>query len=64
MIAASPCVRVCRLSEVNGWCLGCGRAADEIARWFYLSEDERRAISADLPSRLSAHAATSFAQSN
>jgi predicted Fe-S protein YdhL (DUF1289 family) len=32
-------------------CIGCHRSLDEIARWSRMSDDERRRIIADLPSR-------------
>lgn len=48
----SPCVLVCTLDPVTGWCLGCGRTGDEIARWTSVSEDERQAVMAALPARM------------
>ena len=30
---ASPCVNVCRMSDASGYCEGCRRSLDEIARW-------------------------------
>jgi predicted Fe-S protein YdhL (DUF1289 family) len=35
----------------TGYCLGCFRTLDEIARWSSLSEDEQRAINLQLPLR-------------
>jgi predicted Fe-S protein YdhL (DUF1289 family) len=35
----------------NRFCLGCRRTLDEIARWGGMSEAERRAVLARLPSR-------------
>jgi predicted Fe-S protein YdhL (DUF1289 family) len=35
----------------TGYCLGCFRTLDEIARWSSLSEDEQRAINFQLPLR-------------
>ncbi|WNO53199.1 DUF1289 domain-containing protein [Stakelama saccharophila] len=49
---ASPCVWVCTLDTETGWCLGCGRTGDEIARWTSVSDAERRAILARLPARM------------
>jgi predicted Fe-S protein YdhL (DUF1289 family) len=48
----SPCVGVCTLDGATGWCLGCGRSGDEVARWIAMSDAERLACWADLPSRL------------
>jgi uncharacterized protein len=39
--AASPCVRICCLDDVN-ICIGCGRTLDEIRRWSGMSELEKR----------------------
>jgi uncharacterized protein len=36
----SPCVGICRL-DPRGYCLGCYRTGDEIARWRGMSETER-----------------------
>jgi len=35
----------------TGYCLGCFRTLDEIARWSSLSDDEQRAINLQLPLR-------------
>jgi predicted Fe-S protein YdhL (DUF1289 family) len=35
-----------------GWCLGCGRTGDEIARWIGLDDARRLAIWNELPARL------------
>lgn len=48
----SPCVGVCTLDDATGWCLGCGRTGDEIARWIGMSDPERLACWRDLPRRL------------
>jgi predicted Fe-S protein YdhL (DUF1289 family) len=37
----SPCVGVCRLGA-DGYCEGCLRSGEEIARWIAMSADERR----------------------
>jgi uncharacterized protein len=36
----SPCVGICRL-DPRGYCEGCHRTGDEIARWRAMSETER-----------------------
>lgn len=36
----SPCVGICRL-DPRGYCEGCYRTGDEIARWRSMSETER-----------------------
>lgn len=48
---ASPCNNVCRIDEASGWCLGCQRTLGEIAAWGASSDDERRAVLAELPAR-------------
>jgi predicted Fe-S protein YdhL (DUF1289 family) len=36
----SPCVGICRL-DTRGYCEGCHRTGDEIARWRSMSDAER-----------------------
>jgi predicted Fe-S protein YdhL (DUF1289 family) len=36
----SPCIGVCRLDDA-GYCEGCRRSGEEIARWIELSDAER-----------------------
>lgn len=48
----SPCVLVCSIDTATGWCLGCGRTRDEIARWTAFDSDARRAVMAVLPQRM------------
>jgi len=36
----SPCIGICRLDE-RGYCIGCLRTGDEIARWRGMEEQER-----------------------
>ncbi|MFQ5565019.1 MAG: DUF1289 domain-containing protein [Paracoccaceae bacterium] len=47
----SPCVKVCVIHPASGYCLGCGRSADEVARWAQMTPEERREITAVLPGR-------------
>lgn len=48
---ATPCVMVCAVDGESGLCLGCFRTLKEIAGWRALSDDERAAVMAELPSR-------------
>ena len=48
----SPCVNVCRLDAGTGWCVGCGRTGDEIARWTAVGDGERQAVMDILPTRM------------
>ncbi|MEO0816745.1 MAG: DUF1289 domain-containing protein [Pseudomonadota bacterium] len=49
---SSPCIKVCAIDGQTGWCLGCGRALNEIAGWVALGQDGRDRIEALLPNRL------------
>lgn len=47
----SPCIGICRLDE-RGYCEGCLRTGDEIARWRSMSDAERaRFMDEILPGR-------------
>lgn len=48
----SPCTNVCVLDPVTGWCRGCGRTIDEIARWGSTDQADRAAVMAELPKRM------------
>ncbi|NKC22265.1 DUF1289 domain-containing protein [Ochrobactrum oryzae] len=48
---ASPCILVCTIDPETGFCLGCARTLDEIARWSSMSADERLAVWALLADR-------------
>ncbi len=39
----SPCVSVCFLQE-DGYCEGCFRTGNEIAKWVQFSEPEKRSV--------------------
>lgn len=49
----TPCVKVCVVDGESGLCMGCYRQLNEVAAWARLSDDERAAIMAELPSRRS-----------
>lgn len=47
----SPCIGICRL-DARGYCEGCFRTGDEIARWRSMSDAERaRYMDEVLPGR-------------
>ena len=41
---ASPCISVCKMSVVTGYCLGCWRTRDEIKVWAAADSKERLVI--------------------
>ena len=47
----SPCTKVCVMDADNRYCLGCKRTLGEIARWSEMSEDEQKAVLAQLEQR-------------
>lgn len=47
----SPCTLVCTLDVATGWCLGCGRTGDEIARWTAMDDAGRETVMRLLPER-------------
>ncbi|HWK15318.1 MAG TPA: DUF1289 domain-containing protein [Rhizobiaceae bacterium] len=50
----SPCILVCVIDRSSGYCFGCGRTGQEIARWMLMSGEERRGLLDQLPPRLAA----------
>ena len=54
---ASPCISVCLMDQRTGLCAGCLRTLDEIASWSVYSDDEKRAVLAELSARRGALAA-------
>jgi uncharacterized protein len=49
----TPCVKVCVVDGETGLCMGCYRQLNEVAGWAKLTDAEREAIMAELPSRKS-----------
>lgn len=47
----SPCIDVCRMDPVTGWCAGCLRTIDEIAAWSRLSAEQKLAVWDELGGR-------------
>ena len=47
----SPCISVCRIDAPSGWCEGCTRTLDEIARWGTMTEEDRFAVWASIARR-------------
>ena len=40
----SPCVSVCQMDPLTGYCVGCQRTIDEIRDWIIMLPDERQAV--------------------
>ncbi|MDO5691808.1 MAG: DUF1289 domain-containing protein [Pseudomonadota bacterium] len=47
----SPCIGVCRISPVTGWCEGCYRRLEEIGGWAGMSNAERMEVWARIDER-------------
>ncbi|MCR9145020.1 MAG: DUF1289 domain-containing protein [bacterium] len=47
----SPCIAVCAMDPVSGYCEGCLRTIDEISAWRFMEADAKLAILDDLPNR-------------
>ncbi|MFZ1774345.1 MAG: DUF1289 domain-containing protein [Rhizobiaceae bacterium] len=48
----SPCILVCSIDDVTGFCFGCGRTREEIGAWMTMTSGERRTVMQALPARL------------
>lgn len=55
----SPCISVCVMDEASGYCEGCWRTRDEIARWGMADDAERLAVLERLRERRRAAGITS-----
>ena len=53
---ASPCINICRMEPLTGWCEGCLRTIDEIASWGSLDDMAKLRICKQLPHRREAEA--------
>lgn len=51
-IVESPCISLCVMDAGTGWCIGCGRTLDEIARWGETDQADRDAVMETLPARM------------
>jgi hypothetical protein len=47
----SPCVSVCQMDPLTGYCVGCLRTINEIRDWIISTPDERQKILDVLPGR-------------
>jgi predicted Fe-S protein YdhL (DUF1289 family) len=48
---SSPCTKVCTIHPEARLCVGCLRTIDEITAWSRMTEADRQAIMATLPTR-------------
>lgn len=48
----SPCILVCSVDMVTGYCFGCGRTREEIGGWIGMTPQQRRIVMDALPARL------------
>ncbi|MBB4304098.1 hypothetical protein GGD81_003153 [Rhodobium orientis] len=51
MAVPSPCMNICRIDAASGFCEGCGRTIEEIARWSSYSDKEKRTVLEALENR-------------
>lgn len=49
----SPCVKICVLHRMSGYCIGCYRTGNEIAQWSTMSPEQRKTLMEQLPARQS-----------
>ena len=61
---ASPCISVCSIEPISGFCVGCYRTLDEIAGWIELGSEARRVVIAALPARRALLGAAASAPDN
>lgn len=47
----SPCIQVCQINAQTGFCAGCFRTQEEVARWLRYSDAEREAVLQNLGKR-------------
>lgn len=52
MTIETPCIKICVIDPVSGFCIGCGRTGGEIGSWLGMPSGQRRDIMASLPERM------------
>ena len=52
MNVSTPCVKICVIDHVTGYCIGCGRTGAEIANWPFMPEPERVTVMETLAERM------------
>lgn len=49
----SPCIGVCSMNEVTGYCYGCYRTVDEIKSWWDMGTEAQKKLLSELEVRQS-----------
>jgi predicted Fe-S protein YdhL (DUF1289 family) len=44
----TPCIKVCKIDSERGFCIGCLRTLDEIARWSQVDDSEKERIYSEI----------------
>lgn len=47
----SPCIGVCSMNDVTGYCHGCYRTVDEIKAWWDMSQADQKSLLSVLDQR-------------
>lgn len=47
----SPCVGICLIDSVTGFCRGCDRTIEEISDWSRYSDEEAKAVLSEIEKR-------------
>ena len=47
----SPCIAVCAIDDLSGFCHGCYRTIDEIRGWWDMTTDEQKRLLTQLEER-------------
>ncbi len=47
----SPCISVCTVDGLSGYCLGCYRTLKEISNWWVMDDDSRDTVMAERDNR-------------
>lgn len=50
-LVKSPCIRICKIDNTTGLCIGCLRTITEISDWIFLSEADKLKLLAELDKR-------------
>jgi|TARA_B110000046_G_C13010717_1_gene406552 predicted Fe-S protein YdhL (DUF1289 family) len=48
----SPCINICEIDLISGFCVGCNRTEQEITNWIYYNNKEKEKIVEIANSRL------------